>query len=97
MQIDLTPEQQDFVRQAVASGRFERADDAVQVAMGLGSSVNAAAAKSLRKHRLIAARAPSRAASYDARHLQRAVRAHRNVRTKKFFDRTLKASQLNAA
>jgi putative addiction module CopG family antidote len=35
MQIDLTPEQQDFVRQAVASGRFERAEDAVQAAMTL--------------------------------------------------------------
>jgi Arc/MetJ-type ribon-helix-helix transcriptional regulator len=33
MQIDLTPEQQDFVRQAVASGRFERPEDAVQAAM----------------------------------------------------------------
>ena len=35
MQIDLTPEQQDFVRQAVESGRFERAEDAVQAAMTL--------------------------------------------------------------
>jgi Arc/MetJ-type ribon-helix-helix transcriptional regulator len=35
MQIDLTPEQQDFVRQAVASGRFERPEDAVQAAMML--------------------------------------------------------------
>jgi Arc/MetJ-type ribon-helix-helix transcriptional regulator len=35
MQIDLTPEQQDFVRQAVASGRFERPEDAVQAAMAL--------------------------------------------------------------
>lgn len=35
MQIDLTPEQQDFVRQAVESGRFERAEDAVQAAMSL--------------------------------------------------------------
>jgi putative addiction module CopG family antidote len=33
MRIDLTPEQQDFVRQAVASGRFERAEDAVQAAI----------------------------------------------------------------
>jgi Arc/MetJ-type ribon-helix-helix transcriptional regulator len=33
MQIDLTPEQQDFVRQAVASGRFERPEDAVQAAL----------------------------------------------------------------
>ena len=35
MQIDLTPEQQDFIRQAVASGRFERPEDAVQAAMTL--------------------------------------------------------------
>src|SRR3954465_12140831 len=35
MQIDLTPEQQDFVRQAIASGRFARPEDAVQAAMGL--------------------------------------------------------------
>jgi len=35
MQIDLTPEQQDFVRQAVASGRFKRPEDAVQAAMTL--------------------------------------------------------------
>jgi Arc/MetJ-type ribon-helix-helix transcriptional regulator len=35
MQIDLTPEQQDFVRRAVASGRFERPEDAVQAAMML--------------------------------------------------------------
>ena len=35
MQIDLTPEQQDFVRQAVESGRFERAEDAVQAAIML--------------------------------------------------------------
>jgi len=35
MQIDLTPEQQDFVRQAVESGRFERAEDAVQAAIAL--------------------------------------------------------------
>jgi Arc/MetJ-type ribon-helix-helix transcriptional regulator len=35
MQIDLTPEQQDFVRQAVASGRFERPEDAVQAAITL--------------------------------------------------------------
>ena len=35
MQIDLTPEQQDFVRQAVASGRFERPEDAVDAAMTL--------------------------------------------------------------
>jgi Arc/MetJ-type ribon-helix-helix transcriptional regulator len=35
MQIDLTPEQQDFVRQAVASGRFARPEDAVRAAMSL--------------------------------------------------------------
>jgi Arc/MetJ-type ribon-helix-helix transcriptional regulator len=35
MRIDLTPEQQDFVRQAIDSGRFERAEDAVQAAMTL--------------------------------------------------------------
>lgn len=35
MQIDLTPEQQDFVRRAIESGRFERAEDAVQAAMAL--------------------------------------------------------------
>jgi putative addiction module CopG family antidote len=35
MQIDLTPEQQDFVRQAVASGRFDRPEDAVRAAMEL--------------------------------------------------------------
>jgi len=35
MRIDLTPEQQDFIRQAVESGRFERAEDAVQAAMTL--------------------------------------------------------------
>ena len=35
MQIDLTPEQQDFVRQAVAIGRFERPKDAVQAALAL--------------------------------------------------------------
>jgi putative addiction module CopG family antidote len=35
MQIDLTPEQQEFVRQAIESGRFERAEDAVQAAMTL--------------------------------------------------------------
>src|SRR5258706_14511643 len=33
MQIDLTPEQQDFVRRAIESGWFERAEDAVQAAM----------------------------------------------------------------
>src|SRR6202521_2616844 len=35
MQIDLTPEQQDVVRQAVDSGRFERAEDAVRAAITL--------------------------------------------------------------
>jgi putative addiction module CopG family antidote len=35
MQIDLTPEQQDFVRQAVDSGRFACAEDAVQAALAL--------------------------------------------------------------
>ena len=35
MQIDLTPEQQDFVRRAIESGRFARAEDAVQAAMTL--------------------------------------------------------------
>ncbi len=35
MQIDLTPEQQDFVRKAVESGRFERAEDAVHAALTL--------------------------------------------------------------
>jgi putative addiction module CopG family antidote len=35
MQIDLTPEQQDFVRQAVESGRFKSAEDAVEAALTL--------------------------------------------------------------
>jgi putative addiction module CopG family antidote len=35
MKVELTPEQQDFVRQAVESGRFERAEDAVQAAIAL--------------------------------------------------------------
>jgi putative addiction module CopG family antidote len=35
MQVDLTPEQQDFVRRAVESGRFERAEDAVRAAIAL--------------------------------------------------------------
>jgi Arc/MetJ-type ribon-helix-helix transcriptional regulator len=35
MEIDLTPEQQDFVRQAVESGRFPRAEDAIQDALAL--------------------------------------------------------------
>ena len=34
MQVALTPEQQDFVRRAVEGGRFERAEDAVQEALG---------------------------------------------------------------
>ena len=33
MQIDLTPEQDSFVRQALASGRFSSAEDAVQEAL----------------------------------------------------------------
>ena len=35
MQVELTAEQQDFVRRAVESGRFESAEDAVQAAMAL--------------------------------------------------------------
>src|SRR6266481_4045435 len=35
MRIDLTPEQQEFVRRAIESGRVERAEDAVQAAMTL--------------------------------------------------------------
>jgi Arc/MetJ-type ribon-helix-helix transcriptional regulator len=35
MQIELTPEQQEFVRRAVASGRFDRPEDAVQAAIML--------------------------------------------------------------
>jgi Arc/MetJ-type ribon-helix-helix transcriptional regulator len=35
MQVDLTPEQQDFVRRAIERGRFERAEDAVQAAIAL--------------------------------------------------------------
>jgi Arc/MetJ-type ribon-helix-helix transcriptional regulator len=35
VQIDLTPEQQDFVRQAIESGRIARAEDAVHAAMTL--------------------------------------------------------------
>lgn len=35
MQIELTPEQQEFVREAVASGRFRRPEDAVQAALTL--------------------------------------------------------------
>ena len=35
MQIDLTPEQQDFVREAITSGRFERPEDAGRAAMDL--------------------------------------------------------------
>ncbi|MGP0088425.1 MAG: type II toxin-antitoxin system ParD family antitoxin [Xanthobacteraceae bacterium] len=33
MQIELTPEQQDFVRLALKTGRIQRAEDAVQEAM----------------------------------------------------------------
>jgi putative addiction module CopG family antidote len=35
MRVALTPEQQDFVRRAVESGRFERDEDAVQEALAL--------------------------------------------------------------
>jgi putative addiction module CopG family antidote len=35
MRLALTPEQQDFVRRAVESGRFARAEDAVREAMDL--------------------------------------------------------------
>ena len=35
MQVILTPEQQDFIRRAVDSGRIEHAEDAVQEALGL--------------------------------------------------------------
>ena len=42
-------------------------------------------------------RVRERAASYDVSRLQRAVRDYGNVRTKKFFDRALKASPLNHA
>ena len=35
MQVALTAEQQDFVRRAVESGRFARAEDAVQEALDL--------------------------------------------------------------
>ena len=35
MQVDLTPKQQDFGRRAVESGRFQRAEDAVQAAVAL--------------------------------------------------------------
>jgi Arc/MetJ-type ribon-helix-helix transcriptional regulator len=35
MQIALTPEQQEFVRRAVESGRLDRPEDAVQAAMSL--------------------------------------------------------------
>jgi Arc/MetJ-type ribon-helix-helix transcriptional regulator len=35
MRVTLTPEQQDFVRRAVESGRFERDEDAVQEALAL--------------------------------------------------------------
>jgi len=35
MRVALTAEQQDFVRRAVESGRFERAEDAIQEALSL--------------------------------------------------------------
>jgi Arc/MetJ-type ribon-helix-helix transcriptional regulator len=35
MQIEFTPEQREFVRRAVESGRYERPEDAVQAAMTL--------------------------------------------------------------
>jgi Arc/MetJ-type ribon-helix-helix transcriptional regulator len=35
VRIDLTLEQQEFVRQAIASGRFKRAEEAVEAAMTL--------------------------------------------------------------
>jgi putative addiction module CopG family antidote len=35
MQIDLTAEQQDFIRRAIASGRFDNAQEAVQQALAL--------------------------------------------------------------
>ena len=35
MQIDLTPEQEEFIKKAIESGRFERAEDAVHAAMAL--------------------------------------------------------------
>jgi Arc/MetJ-type ribon-helix-helix transcriptional regulator len=35
MQIDLTAEQQDFIRRAIESGRFERPEDAIRQAMAL--------------------------------------------------------------
>ena len=35
MQIDLTPEQQDFIRRAIASGQFDRAEEAAQAALTL--------------------------------------------------------------
>lgn len=35
MNVDLTPDQQAFVRQAIASGRFRREEDAVQEALSL--------------------------------------------------------------
>jgi hypothetical protein len=42
-------------------------------------------------------RVRERAAQYDAPRLQRAVRDYGNVKTKKFFDRVLNASQLDHA
>jgi Arc/MetJ-type ribon-helix-helix transcriptional regulator len=35
MRVNLTPEQRDFLRRAVESGRFERAEDALQEALSL--------------------------------------------------------------
>ena len=35
MQIELTAEQQDFIRRAIADGRLKRAEDAVQQSMAL--------------------------------------------------------------
>ncbi len=35
MQIDLTPDQREFVHRAIASGRFRREEDAVEEAMAL--------------------------------------------------------------
>jgi putative addiction module CopG family antidote len=35
MQVDLTPDQRQFVRQAIASGRFRREEDAVEEALSL--------------------------------------------------------------
>jgi hypothetical protein len=45
----------------------------------------------------VLARVVQRAASSDRRRLRRAVREYGNERTKKFFDRALKANELHAA